>query len=110
MTRLNREEVGGNCDVSIARSPNPISHLLATTRPATVRFQDTEQLQVLRTITIDEEHHVRDIKFSPDGTTVVTDTGHKGENSTEFWLWKVSDGTLLRRFASAKIQLMYALT
>jgi RNA polymerase sigma factor (sigma-70 family) len=105
-----REGPKAGHNVSLAFSPDASSHLLAIARGQTIRFWDTEHRRDVRTIAMDEEHHATDITFSPDGTTVATNTNLGRQNVHEFWLWKVGDGTLLGRFASAEDPLSYAMS
>jgi RNA polymerase sigma factor (sigma-70 family) len=101
LTSFHRESSTEGNRVSLAFSPVASSHLLAIARKDTIRFWDTEHQRDVRTITMENEYHSTDLIFSPDGSTVVTNTNRFKDNVHEFWLWNVADGTRLGRFASA---------
>lgn len=104
-----REPSGDSRGSSLAVSPAANSHLLAIIRSSIIRFWDTEQRREVRTIG-DEMFHATDVAFTPDGTAVVANMQRKESNDHEFWLFRVSDGAQLGRFASAKTTSMYAMT
>ena len=97
---LHQERLGGRQNVaSIAFSPQAASHLLAIATERVIRLWDTAHLRDARTIAVEGEHPPTGLAFSPDGTTLAAGIATAG---AEIRLWRVSDGTLLRRFKSQK--------
>ena len=109
MKTIYREASGHAHDVNVALSPAADSHMLAVARENSFRFFDTKHLRDVRAIT-DEKYHASDVRFSPDGTTVVAERRLEGTNNDEFWLYRISDGVPLRRISSAKTTRLFALT
>jgi RNA polymerase sigma factor (sigma-70 family) len=112
---LHHEKVADNSFFgTIAFSPDPASHLLAFPRDRTIHLWDTSRLREIRVIPVvgEERVGVRDPEFSPDGAILAAQVSGviNDENRGEFWLWKVSDGTLLHRCRSTKSNLMYGMT
>ena len=97
---LHQERLGGRQNhASIAFSPDAASHLLAIASDRVIRLWDAAHLRDVRTIAIEGEHPPTGLAFSPDGTTLAAGIKTAG---AEIRLWRVSDGTLLRRFKSPK--------
>ncbi len=102
---LYEERLGGRQNhASIAFSPRAASHLLAIASDRVIRLWDAAQLRDVRTIAIEGEHPPTGLAFSPDGSTLAA--GMKTDEA-EIRLWRVSDGTLVRRFQSPKGQSVY---
>jgi RNA polymerase sigma factor (sigma-70 family) len=89
---------GGNM-ASIAFSPQAASHLLAIASGRVIRLWDAAHLRDARTIVVEGEYPPTGLAFSPDGTTLAAGIATAG---AEIRLWRVSDGTFLRRFKSGK--------
>ena len=109
MALIHFEGPGESSDFSIAYSPDSSSHLLGIAHARFIRLWDTERLQDVRTIKIDDEYRCSEITFSRDGVTVLADIRRREDNAGELWLWKVSDGTRLKRFSSVRNSQMYAM-
>ena len=73
MALIHFEGPGESSDFSIAYSPDSSSHLLGIARARFIRLWDTERLQDVRTIKIDDEYRCSEITFSRDGVTVLAD-------------------------------------
>jgi WD40 repeat protein len=82
---------------ALAFSPDAASNLLAIGRERTIRVWDFGRRREVRTIVIDGEVPPTSVAFSPDGATLAAAMAARG---TEIRLWRVSDGTLIRRFNS----------
>src|SRR5262249_27186889 len=97
---LHQERLGGRqTGSSIAFSPQAASHLLAIASERVIHLWDAAHLRDAGTIAIEGEHPPTGLAFSPDGTTLAVGIKTVG---AEIRLWRVSDGTLLRRFKSQK--------
>jgi WD40 repeat protein len=84
---------------SIVFSPQAASHLLAIASGRVIRLWDAAHLRDAKTIVVDRERPPTGLAFSPDGTILAAGIATDG---AEIRLWRVSDGTLLRRFKSGK--------
>jgi RNA polymerase sigma factor (sigma-70 family) len=97
---LHQERLGGRQNLaSIAFSPDAASHLLAIASGRVIRLWDAAHLRDARTIPVEGEHPPTGLAFSPNGTTLAAGINTAG---AEVRLWRVSEGTLLRRFKSQK--------
>jgi RNA polymerase sigma factor (sigma-70 family) len=124
---LHQERLGGRQGenvASIAFSPHPASHLLAIASERVIHLWDTAHLRDARTIAVEGEHPPTGLAFSPDGMTLAAGiktvardeqvgiperlpdgtipAAAKRAVGAEIRLWRVSDGTLLRRYRSQK--------
>jgi RNA polymerase sigma factor (sigma-70 family) len=97
--RKTHDERFGKSLSSIAFSPEGNSHLLAITAEKVILLWNAEARHIVRTISIEGEHRPTGLAFSPDGTTLAAGIGKMG---AEVRLWRVADGTFLRRFTSEK--------
>jgi RNA polymerase sigma factor (sigma-70 family) len=106
---LHQERLGdGRNDASIAFSPDAASHLLAIASDRVILVWDAARRHVVRKFAIEGEHddsvgggdrRPTGLAFSPDGTNLAAGIRIAG---AEIRLWRVSDGTLVRRFKSPK--------
>jgi RNA polymerase sigma factor (sigma-70 family) len=112
---LHHERVARNSHFGpIAFSPDPAGHLLAFTRDKTIHLWDPSRFRDVREIRVigNERVGVRHPVFSPDGAILAANVSGviNDQNYGAFWLWKVSDGTLLHRCTSAKSDQMNGMT
>jgi RNA polymerase sigma factor (sigma-70 family) len=84
---------------SIAFAPGAASHLFAIAQRQTIYLWDVAQLRRARSIAMEGRYHPDCVVFSPDGTTLAAGVASVGE---DIRLWRVGDGTLIRRFKSRK--------
>jgi len=97
---LHQGRLGGRPNfASIAFSPDAASHLLAIASDRAIHLWNTSNLRDARTFAIEGEHPPTGLAFSPDGMTLAAGIKTVG---AEVLLWKVGDGSLLRRFKSRK--------
>jgi WD40 repeat protein len=94
---LHVEPMTGHRLPALAFSPDAASNLLAIGCERTIRVWDFGQRRDVRTIVLEGEHRPTSLAFSPDGTTLAAAMAARG---TEIPLWRISDGTLIRRFDS----------
>ncbi len=97
MNLLRQERLGKWYVASIAFSPDRASHLLAVADERTIHLYDVAHFRDAQKIPIDAKHRLYSVAFSPDGTKLAG-----AMTGGQIWLWRVSDRTLLRRFASRK--------
>jgi WD40 repeat protein/thiol-disulfide isomerase/thioredoxin len=97
---LHQRRLGGQPNfASIAFSPDAASHLLAIASDRAIHVWNTSNLRDARTFAIEGEDRPTGLAFSPDGMTLAAGIKTVG---AEVLLWKVGDGSLLRRFKSRK--------
>jgi WD40 repeat protein/uncharacterized caspase-like protein len=94
----------------------PKSSLLLKATDEDVQIWDVDSGRLLRTLAKrqNDEEHIHDAKFSPDGKAVLIGAGTfnmKGKNtSTEndiVELWSVADGSLIRRFNNKSLDTLF---
>ena len=95
---VHQERLRGRPNVaSLAFSPDAASHLLAIASGRVIRLWDAAHRRDVRTIAVEGQQTPSGLAFSPDGATLAA--GSKTVVA-EVLLWRVRDGTLLRRFKS----------
>ena len=86
---------------SIVFSPNVRSQLVAIARrrTGTIDLWDLARRRRIRSIAPEGQYRPTCLVFSPDGANLATGVATRGE---EIRLWRVGDGTLIKRFKSRK--------
>ena len=99
MKVLHEEHLGTRNSGSIAFSPNVADHLLAIAAERTIVLWDAANRREVRVIPVDGNRPVTDLAFSPDGASLAAGISAA---VSEIRLWRVNDGSLLKRFKSEK--------
>jgi WD40 repeat protein len=99
--RLRHEErLGeGRAREAIAFSRDAASRMLAIAWGQTIDLWDVSPLRRTRRIALDGRYDPNCLAFSPDGTMLAAGVASRG---SEIRIWRVGEGTLLRRFKSRK--------